>query len=226
MVVFSGRTSCAEAAPALERLCRIYWYPLYAFVRRRGFRIHEAEDLTQSFFTHLFEKDALRGVDGEKGKFRSFLLAGLTNFLANHWNREHAQKRGGGSSIISWDEVDAENRYLQEPVDPNSPERLFERRWAFVIINRTLERLQKEYADSGKGRLFEHLQPHLTQPIEAGFYLEKAKALEMTEGAAKVALHRLRRRFGELLRSEIAHTVTSAGQVEEELRHLLAAIAE
>jgi RNA polymerase sigma-70 factor (ECF subfamily) len=225
MVVRSGRTNTTEAAPALERLCRAYWYPLYAFVRRRGLDAHGAEDSTQNFFTHLFEKDALRSVDREKGKFRSFLLAALTNFLANEWNREHSQKRGGGR-IVSWDAINAEELYLHEPAAFVSPEKLFERRWAFVIIDRALDRLRQEYADSAREKVFGLLHAHLTQQIEAGFYEKIAPLLNMGAGAVKVALHRLRRRFGELLRSEIAYTVSGPDEVEEEIRHLLAVIAE
>lgn len=225
MVVCSGGTNTAEAAPALERLCKAYWYPLYAFVRRRGFDAHESEDLTQSFFAHLFEKDALKNLDREKGKFRSFLLAALGNFLANEWNRRHSQKRGG-NNIISWDGINAEELYLHESADCVSPELLFERRWAFVLVDRVMGRLRQEYADAGKGEIFNRLQPHLTDKTGPGFYAETAAPLGMTEGAAKVAMHRLRRRFGELVRSEIAYTVSSPEQVEDEIRHLLAVIAQ
>ncbi len=224
-VLRAGQTTAAEAAPALERLCRTYWYPLYAFVRRRGHAPHDAEDLTQGFFAHLFEQDALKGVAEARTKFRSFLLAALTNFLNNDWHKQHALKRGGQRQIVSWDELAAEGLYSQEPVDEVTPEKLFERRWAFALVEGVLGRLRHEYEAIGKQALFAKLEPSLTTEPEPGFYSETAVELGTSTGALKVALHRLRRRFGELLRSEIAYTVAGPDAVEEELRSLFAAIA-
>jgi len=211
--------------PALERLCQSYWYPLYAFVRRRGHDAHSAEDLTQDFFAHLFEQDALKNLNREKGRFRSFLLAALDHFVINDWKKRQTQKRGGAHQIISWDESLAEELYRNEPADEATPEKLFERRWAFVLIEQVLERLRQEYGTEGRRDMFNRLEAHLTDEPPAGFYADAARQLNMTEGALKTALHRLRRRFGELLRRQIAHTVASPDQVEEEIRNLFAAIS-
>jgi RNA polymerase sigma-70 factor (ECF subfamily) len=224
--VLAARTSGSSLArEALEQLCRAYWYPLYAFVRRRGVGPHEAEDLTQAFFAHLLETEALKTVAREKGRFRSFLLSALTNFLNNEWDKQRTLKRGGQCQLISWDDVQAEELYRREPVDRVTPERLFERRWAVTMVDQVLSRLKQEYRTKGKLDLFEMLQPHLTQEATPGFYAAAAARLTMTDGAVKVALHRLRRRFGELLRSQIAHTVASPEQVDEEIRYLFAVIA-
>ena len=225
-VLKAGRTNAAEAAPALERLCRIYWYPLYAFVRRKGHDAHAAEDLTQEFFAGLFERDAFKQPQQEKGRFRTFLLTSLNFFLINEWHRRRSQKRGGTHQIISWDEAQAENFYQNEPADHASPEKLFERRWAFTVMNQVLARLKAEYVRDDKVELFACLEPGLTNEANPGLYAGWAKNLGMSEGAVRVAVHRLRRRFGELLRSEIAHTVATPEEVDEEIRHLFAAIAE
>jgi RNA polymerase sigma-70 factor (ECF subfamily) len=213
------------AADALETLCRAYWYPLYAFVRKRGYDAHTAEDLTQSFFAHLFENGSLQFLDRDKGKFRTFLLTGLTNFLNNDWNKQAALKRGGGVKIIPWDEVQAEELYSREPNTSMTPEELFERRWAFTLIELVLERQRREYETADKQELFALLSPYLTTGGKTEFFVNVAAKLKMSEGAVKVALHRMRRRFGELLRRQIAHTVTSPDQVEEEIRHLFTAIS-
>lgn len=206
---------------ALEKLCQTYWYPLYAFVRRRGCSPHDAEDLTQSFFAHLFQKEALKTVAREKGKFRSFLLATLTNFLNNERDRQLTIKRGGRIKMFSWDEVKAEAQYQNEPVDHVTPEKLFERRWAFTVFEQALDRLEKEHSGKTTQPLFEKLKPYLTREAEPGFLASTSEKLGMSEGAVKVALHRLRRRFGELLRSQVAYTLADAALVEEEIRHLL-----
>jgi DNA-directed RNA polymerase specialized sigma24 family protein len=223
VVLAAGLEDCPRAAAALERLCQIYWYPIYAFIRRRGFDQHTAEDLAQSFFACLLGKEMLKKVDRHKGKFRSFLLAALANFLANEWDARRAVKRGGDRQIVSLDGMEAEELYQNEPVEPLTPEKLFERSWAFTLLERTLARLKREYAD--KAELFGALEPELTSEATPGLYSAKAAELKMSEGAVKVALHRLRRRFGELLRSEIAHTVSQPEEVDEEIRHLFAAIS-
>lgn len=225
IVLAAGQGSHAHASAALERLCRMYWYPIYAFVRRRGTDRENAEDLTQSFFASLLEKEMLKKVDRQKGKFRSFLLAGLTNFLTNEWDKRKAIKRGGTREIVSLDEMAAEELYGQEPVGPLTAEKLFDRSWAFALLEQTLARLKQEYSAADKTELFARLEPELTREATPGLYSAKAAELNMSEAAVKVALHRLRRRFGELLRSEIAHTVSTPEEVDEEIRHLFASIS-
>jgi RNA polymerase sigma-70 factor (ECF subfamily) len=225
IVLAAGATDLARATTALERLCRIYWFPIYAFIRRRGSDQHDAEDLTQGFFAYLLDKDTLKKVDRAKGKFRTFLLAALTNFLANERDKRRTLKRGGQGQIISLDETVAEDLYRHEAVESLTPENLFERRWASALIEQVLARLKQEYAAGCKADLFAKLEPALTGETATGVYAEWAAALGMSEGAVKVALHRLRRRFGEVLRSEIAHTVTSPEEIDDEIRHLFAAMS-
>lgn len=225
MVMVSVQGDLPAARAALERLCRSYWYPIYAFVRRRGFDQHEAEDLTQAFFAFLLEKESLRKVDRGKGRFRTFLLAALTNFLANEWDKARTLKRGGQRTIISLDETLSEELYRHDAVESLTPERLFERRWAGALIEQVLALLKSEYAAGGKAGLFAKLELALTGEVPAGAFAEWAAELAMSEGAVKVALHRLRRRFGDVLRTEIAHTVSSAEEIDDEIRHLFAAIA-
>lgn len=225
-VLAAGRTDSPQGARALERLCQTYWYPLYAFIRRRGYDPHTAQDLTQDFFAGLFERDALNGLSRERGRFRSFLLASVTNQLRNDWDKRNAQKRGGGRRIISFDETSPEERYLAEPVDSLAPERLFDRRWALVIVERVLKRIEAEHTFGDKRALFQEVRPFLVAEADGTARAGAAAKLEMSEGAFKVALHRFRRRFGELLRSEVAHTVGSEEEVEAEIRHLLDILSE
>jgi len=225
VVLAAGRTDTARAIVALERLCQKYWRPIYVLVRRRGSNHHEAEDLTQAFFEYLLEKETLKVVDRRKGKFRCFLLTALTNFLLNEWDKRQTLKRGGKHQIISLDEMAAEKLYGKEPVEQFSPEKLFERQWAITVIEQVLARLKSEYTEAGKSDLFAKLESGLTGEVRPGMYADWAAALNMNEGAVKVALHRLRRRFGELLRSEVAHTVTEPAEVADEIRHLLAVIS-
>ena len=225
-VLDARQTDPRRARAALENLCTRYWYPLYAFIRRRGHGPHDAEDLTQSFFVHILEHGALNKVDQGKGLFRTFLLSSLVNFLSDQWDRDQALKRGGGKEILSWDALTAEELYQQEPAGDLTAEKLFERRWAMTLINQVLGRLRQEYETAGKRELFRELEGCLTGGIGTGFYEETAKRLGMNEGSVRVALHRLRRRLGELLRSEIAHTVTGPDQVDEEIRYLFAAISQ
>ena len=222
----AGHVDPQRARAALEKLCGRYWYPLYAFIRRRGYDRHDAKDLTQSFFAHLLNNDAFLRVDPDKGLFRTFLLAALTNFLNDERDRQQAAKRGGGRQIISWDELEAEEMFKHEPVETLSPEKLFDRRWALTVIQAALMRLRHEYEAGGKLALFQALEPCVTGEIRPGFYEQAAARLAMDPGAIRVALHRLRRRLGELLRSEIAHTVARPEDIEEELRHLFAALAQ
>ncbi len=225
VVLDAQRTQPERARAALERLCSLYWYPLYAFIRRRGHDKEDAEDLTQSFFAHLLGKDGLSRVDRSKGRFRTFLLACLVNFLNDERDRQHAAKRGGGKQTFSWDELEAEEKYQHEPAGSLTPERLFERRWALTLIDQVTRRLRQEYETGGKKELFKQLEPCLTGEVSPDFYDEVATCLKMNAGAVRVALHRLRRRLGELLRSEIAHTVTRPEEVEAEIRYLFTALA-
>jgi RNA polymerase sigma-70 factor (ECF subfamily) len=215
-----GQQTSSRAAEAMAELCRVYWYPLYAYVRRRGHDTHEAEDLTQEFFLQLLAKEFLAGVDREKGKFRAFLLASLKHFLANERDRSQAQKRGGGQIVIPLDARSAETRYQLEPSHDLTPEKLFERQWALTVLELVLARLQAEFAAYGKQTVFEQLKPFLTGSRASTGYAEVAAKLGMTEGAVKVTVHRLRRRYRQLLRQEIAETVAGPDDVDEEIRHL------
>jgi RNA polymerase sigma-70 factor (ECF subfamily) len=223
VIVQAGGDNSTLTRVALEKLCHIYWYPLYIFIRRQGRSPHDAEDLTQAFFANLLEREALKTVARERGKFRSFLLASLSNFLNNERDKQQTLKRGGRIQMVSWDEAKAEDLYQHEPADHLTPEKLFERRWALTVFEQTLERLKKEHKN--KQLLFERLQPYLTREAGLGYLAEVSADLQMSEGAVKVALHRLRRRFGELLRSQVAYTVADPELVDDEIRHLLAAIS-
>ncbi|SPE56243.1 RNA polymerase, sigma-24 subunit, ECF subfamily [Verrucomicrobia bacterium] len=207
-----------QVSAALEELCRVYWYPLYVFVRRRGFSVEDAEDLTQEFFAHLLRRDFLRTVGREKGRFRSFLLAALRNFLATEWRRGHTAKRGGGRSFVSWEELRAEERYALEPVSEASPEDLYEQRWALVVVEQALQRLRKEFLAAGKAGHFETLKPWLSNEGSRADYTEVAVQWGVSAGAVGVAVHRFRRRFAELLRLVVAHTVAGPEEVEDEVQ--------
>ena len=224
VVLAAGLSTSAESEQALSYLCRAYWYPLYAFVRRQGHSPEDAEDLTQGFFARLLEKKALGVVEQEKGKFRSFLLASLKNFLANDWNRQHAAKRGGQYSVISLDDDSAEDRYLREPSHDSTPEKLFEQSWALTVLDTVLRELRKEYTAAGKAHLFEALQDHLIGDENAS-YTSAAADLGMKEGAVRMTVSRMRRHFGYLLRREIAHTVADPAELDEELRHLVVSMS-
>jgi DNA-directed RNA polymerase specialized sigma24 family protein len=214
-----------EAARALAELCGAYWYPIYAFVRRKGHAPHDAQDLTQEFFARLIEKNSVGSADRSKGRFRSFLLGALEHFLAKEWRDARRLKRGGGRALLSLDEESAEARYRLEPADPATPERLFERRWALTLLEHSLERLGHECAAEGKGRLFEAVKGLLAGERTPGGYPVLARELGMSEGALMTAVHRLRKRYGNLLRDEIARTVSGPDEIEAELRQLFAALA-
>jgi RNA polymerase sigma-70 factor (ECF subfamily) len=199
----------------------MYWYPLYAYVRRRGYRVEEAQDLTQEFFARLLEKNSLEVADPERGRFRSFLLAALANFLNNHWDRARTARRGGGCEVISWDAQTAEERYQQEPSHEESPERVFERRWALTVLDSAVRALREEYRAGGKLELFETLQVCLSGERAAESYAELAVRLSLSEGAVKVAVHRLRQRFGDALRLTIGQTLGREEDIDEELAHML-----
>jgi RNA polymerase sigma-70 factor (ECF subfamily) len=219
-VLAAGHAPTAASRDALASLCEIYWYPLYAYVRRWGHGADDAEDLTQEFFSRLLEKHYLRDADPTRGRFRSFLLASLKHFLSNERDRATAVKRGGRVSIVALEVETAEGMYSREPPDADTPEKVFERRWALTVLERTLERLRKEFAESGKQKSFALLEGYLTGDRETVPYAQLAGKLEMTEGAIKVAVHRLRRRFGALLREEIGETVSDPSQVDDEIRDL------
>jgi RNA polymerase sigma-70 factor (ECF subfamily) len=225
-VLHARQPNSAEAAAALEQLCQTYWYPLYAFVRRQGHDPHDAQDLTQEFFARLLAKHQLDSVDREKGRFRSFLLAALKHFLANEWDRRHARKRGGRQVHVPIDTQSAEERYRLEPADSRSAEKIYERRWALTLLDRVLETLKAEAEAAGKAAQFDQLKIALTGDRHSVPYAELGRRLGMTEGAVKVAVHRLRQSYRELLRAEIAHTVSDSKAVDEEIRHLFAVLAE
>jgi RNA polymerase sigma-70 factor (ECF subfamily) len=225
VVLSAARLESPEASQALEKLCRAYWYPLYAFVRRNGHGPHEAEDLTQEFFARLLKKNYLKAVTVEGGKFRSYLLTLLKHFLVNEWHRESAQKRGGGSTLLSIDDKAAETRYACQPVDHSTPETLFERSWAMTLLDQVMNRLRDDYAASGKGKVFAALQDYLSGAERLVPYAELGAGLGMSEGAVKIAVHRLRHRYGELLRAEIAQTVSTPEEIEGEIRNLITVTA-
>jgi RNA polymerase sigma-70 factor (ECF subfamily) len=224
LVLAAGARTSAESRKALETLCRLYWYPLYAYVRRRGYDADESQDLTQGFFARLIEKHAVQAADPHRGRFRSYLLACLKHFLANEWDRAGAQKRGGGRTVISLDVRDAEGRYRLEPADELTAERLFERRWALTLLEMVLAELWRQYQRDGRQRLFDRLKGFLGGGPAGGPYSRVAEELGMTEAAVKVAVHRLRRRYRELLREHIARTVASPEDVDDEVRQLFVAI--
>jgi RNA polymerase sigma factor (sigma-70 family) len=223
-LVAAAASKSPEAQAALEDLCRTYWYPVYAFIRRRGHQPSDAGDLTQEFFARLIEKEHLDSADQSRGRFRTFLLTAVTRFLANEQERAAAQKRGGGKRLLSLSIEDGESRYLREPADQWTPERLFARRWALTVLDRTLARLRNEHEEAGKAATFEVLKAYLTGESGAPTLRQAADRLAMTEGAAKVAVHRLRQKYRELLRGEIAQTVTDDGEIEDELKLLLGAL--
>jgi RNA polymerase sigma factor (sigma-70 family) len=224
IVLAAGARPSAEGSQALAALCESYWYPLYAYVRRRGLDAHEAQDLTQDFFAHLLSSEAVCVATPERGRFRSFLLASLHNFLSNHWRKENAQKRGGGKSILSLDLAAGEQRYIAEPAHDLTPEKIYERRWALTVLQQALETLSQEYAQDGKATLFEQLKPYLGGASDALPYAELAAKTGLSVGSIKVAVHRLRRRCGDLLREQIAQTVDDPSAVDQELRDLFAAL--
>jgi DNA-directed RNA polymerase specialized sigma24 family protein len=223
-VVQSARVrDSPQAAAALETLCRTYWYPLYAYLRRQGRPAHDAQDLTQGFFARLLQKDYLQAAARERGKFRTFLLVALKRFLANEWDREHALKRGGFAPVVSIDREVAESRFTAEPSHKVQPDVLFDRQWAMTLLGRAMAQLQAEYVASGRAQLFEYVQSCLAGEESALSYAAIATRLKLTEPAVKMAVHRLRARYREILRAEIAHTVSTSEEIEEEIRDLFLA---
>jgi RNA polymerase sigma factor (sigma-70 family) len=234
VVQAAGRGSdTGRARDALARLCQTYWHPLYAYARRLGHSPHDAQDLTQEFFARLLARNFLAGADESRGRFRSFLLASFKHFLANEWDKARAQKRGGGQIPIPIDVASAETSYRPdgfqintvEPADPATADKAFERRWALTLLDQVLRRLRGEYEGSGRRELFEQLKPTLTEASRTVRYAEMASRLGTTEGAVKVAVHRLRQQYRDLLRAEIAETVSGPEEVDDELRNLFQALA-
>ena len=208
-----------HARRALEELCRAYWYPLYAFVRHRGYSPADAQDLTQSFFVRFIETEGFASADRERGRFRSFLLGAMKHFLANEWHRARTQKRGGGLNFLEWDALEPESRYALEPAQSSDPGLDYDREWALELIARAKEKLRHESEADGKGELFEALKKSLTgdEPSQS----ETAARLGMSESALKAAVHRLRQRYRELLRAEIAETVGTRTEIDDEMRYLV-----
>jgi RNA polymerase sigma factor (sigma-70 family) len=212
------------AEQSLEQLCRVYWPPLYAYIRRQGESPHDAQDLTQEFFARVLEKDFLGSVDQTKGRFRSFLLASLKHFLSNQRVRARAQKRGGGQSPLSLDFSDAETSIGFQPADAQTPEKAFEKRWALTLLEQSLARLRKEYSDRGRHEIFEQLKTTLTEGRGVA-YAELSARLGISEASVKMAVHRLRQRYRAVLRAEIAGTVAHESEVEDELREVFRALS-
>jgi RNA polymerase sigma-70 factor (ECF subfamily) len=226
VVLSAGRKSSPKADRALEELCRVYWFPLYAYVRRRGHTREDAEDLTQAFFARFLEKNYLEGLSAERGRFRAFLLASLKHFLANEWDKSQRQKRGGGIPHLSLDWQGADERYHLDPPDESgSPDRLFDREWAVALLGKVIESLQTECESEGRAEQFAGMKTFLTVGKGAISYADAAKVLGLDEGAARVAVHRLRKRYRQLLRDEISQTLTDPAQVDEEMRALFGAFS-
>jgi RNA polymerase sigma-70 factor (ECF subfamily) len=223
-VVAAGDRVAPEARQALAELCAAYWYPLYAFIRRRGHGSDDALDLTQDYFAHLLEKGTVAAANPGKGRFRTFLLADCTRFLAHCYERDRAAKRGGGIAMLSIDARDAEGRYLCEPADHRTSERLFERDWAITLLDGVLARLRREYLDSGRLTVFEMLKVVLTGEPRTVSQAELAERLQTSPAAVQVAVHRLRKRYRAMLREAIAATVSDETEVEAEIRDLFAAL--
>ena len=224
VVLLAGQDGTPEGASALEKLCRMYWYPLYAYARREGHDRSDGQDLTQQFFAVCFEKNSFSLADPDRGRFRNFLLTSFKHFLTNEHHRHRAAKRGGGCRFVSWDEAEVEARYQQELATEASPDKLFEQAWALTLLDKVMKDLRQEYVCGGKANVFDALQVFLTGDRSEATYEEIGKGLRKGESAVKMAVSRLRRRYGEMLRSEIARTVTEPGVVEDELRQLIGAL--
>jgi RNA polymerase sigma factor (sigma-70 family) len=220
----ASREATPESREALSQLCELYWPPLYGFARRQGHTIEQAQDVTQSFFARFLEKHDVKTANPQRGRFRSFLLAAFKHFLANEYDRERTRKRGGDHVFVALEVEDAEGRYAAEPADTLTPEALFERQWAQGVLDRAVATLRADFVKTGREATFDHLEGFLRGEREAG-YADIALALGTTEGAIKVTVHRLRRRFREVLRSQIMATVSDDSDIDDEIRYLLAALA-
>lgn len=220
-MVLQAGGSGPKSAVALEELCRAYWNPLYAYVRRQGHDLHTAQDLTQEFFSRFLHGNRLASADPDRGRFRSFLLASLKNFLINEWQRGQRQKRGGGCVIFSMSEAEDEDRQGFDPPDQATPEKIFERRWAETLVARVNTRLRREYEAAGWGARFDALKVYLLDEYDPPSYAEMSERLELSEAALKSAIYKLRQRYGQVFRAEIADTLGNSGEVDEEIEHLL-----
>ena len=214
LVVQAADGHDSQSRMALETLCQLYWYPLYAFVRRKGHDAASSEDLTQAFLLHLLENDRLQAANRQRGRFRTFLLSSLNNFINNQWREQQAQKRGGGKPVLSIDFHEGEKRYLNEPYHDLTPERIFLRSWALTVMGETIDELGRQYKDSDKGELFEKLKPQLAGDADVA-YREIGEELGMSEGAVKVAVHRMRARCREVLRDKIGETVEKSDDIDQ-----------
>src|SRR5438093_4204489 len=224
VVLLAGQPDSPQAAEALEKLCRIYWYPLYVYVRRQGNSPEDAQDLTQDFFARLLEKHYFAKADRDRGKFRTFLLRSLKNFLINEWKRAGRLKRGGDRTFLSIDANVAEDRYATEPANEANPDAAYEQRWAVTLIEHVLATLRRDYSAADKAQIFEELKGFIWGDKSTAPYAVIAAHLNLPEGTVKVAVHRLRQRFRELLRAEVAHTVARPEDIDGELRHLIAVV--
>jgi RNA polymerase sigma-70 factor (ECF subfamily) len=224
VVVAAGDSSVPNSSQALEQLCRAYWRPIYAYVRRRGHAPADAEDLTQAFFEHFLQRKLLTVADRQKGRFRTFLLHACEYFLAKEWRDARRLKRGGGQEIFSLNAAAGEEWYQHEPADDMSPERIYEREWALALLDLVMNQLQQEWITAGKQTLFETLRIFLSGDRSTITSAQAALELGMSEGAVRTAVHRLRQRYGELLRAEVANTLSHPEDLEDELHHLLAVL--
>jgi len=220
----AGEADSQRSSEALEQLCHAYWYPLYAFVRRQGYSPEHSQDLTQEFFRRLIEKKSIQSADPTRGRFRSFLLSSLRNFLANEWERARTQKRGGDAISFSLDAVNAEEQYQLEPADGRTPETIYDQRWAYALLERVMTQLREEFTDAGKADRFEAFSTFLLDDDSAS-QAELAVRLGMTESAVKSGIHRLRQRYGELLRQEVANTVSRPEDAEREIVELFESLS-
>ena len=219
-LIVSAKAGDTRATAALNELCTKYWYPLYAFARRSGKSPHEAEDLTKGFFAHLMRRPWLEGISQEKGRFRTYLLRCLKNYTVNEWKKESCAKRLPPGGVGPLEFTDGETRFSKEPIDEETPDRLFQRRWAEALVKQANVRLRAEYTQNGKNTLFDHLEPHLGGRVEHGVFADLARTRGKNEGALRTELSRLRKAYGEVLRRVVAETVLDPGEVETEIRCL------
>lgn len=223
-VMAAQQTGSPEAAAALEKLCRTYWYPLYAYLRRKGHDPHKAQDLTQEFLYRLIKENYLGAADRRRGKFRSFLLAALNHFVSNQRDYERAVKRGGRVSFVSLDDTESETRFLREPASELSPEKIFERNWFLALFDAALARLREEQAAAGRIEVFEQLRQFVIEEAEAGDYRAAASRVNLTANAVAVTVHRLRARYKKLVQEEIVRTIADPTELEDELHRFFAVL--
>lgn len=226
VVIAAGEEGSEQAAIALSRLCQIYWFPVYAFIRKRGHSPEQAQDFTQEFFAVFLEKNYVAKATRDRGRFRVFLMSSIENFLHNQHDRAQAQKRGGGHKLLSLDYDDAEERYQIEPIEDCDPAKIFEQQWAAMLLETVLNRLRDEFSAEGRVGLFEDLQAHLWGDAESIPYAQLAEKCGLKENSVKTIAHRLRQRYRELLREEIAQTVAMPGEVDDEIRHLMRIVSQ